>query len=42
VIIEQWRGNYNQIRPHSSLGYKPPTPATFISHTSQLQSAGVT
>ena len=42
VIIEQWRWNYNQIRPHSSLGYKPPTPATFISHTSQLQSAGVT
>jgi putative transposase len=42
VIIEQWRWHYNQIRPHSSLGYKPPTPATFISHISQLQPAGVT
>ncbi|MBT3241366.1 MAG: IS3 family transposase [Chloroflexi bacterium] len=42
VIIEQWRWHYNQIRPHSSLGYKPPTPATFIPHTSQLQPAGVT
>jgi transposase InsO family protein len=42
VIIEQWRWHYNQIRPHSSLGYTPPTPATFIALTSQLQHAGVT
>jgi transposase InsO family protein len=42
VIIEQWRWYYNQIRPHSSLGYKPPTPVTFIPHSSQLQLAGVT
>jgi putative transposase len=26
VLIEQWRGEYNQVRPHSSLGYKPPAP----------------
>ncbi len=26
VIIEQWRHHYNHIRPHSSLGYKPPVP----------------
>ena len=25
-IIEQWRREYNQIRPHSSLGYMPPVP----------------
>jgi len=24
VIIERWRRHYNTIRPHSSLGYKPP------------------
>jgi len=42
VIIEQWRWHYNQIRPHSSLRYKPPTPATFIPHSSQLQHVGVT
>jgi len=24
IIIEQWRRHYNQVRPHSSLGYKPP------------------
>ena len=26
VIIEQWRCEYNTIRPHSSLGYRPPAP----------------
>jgi len=24
VVIENWRRKYNQFRPHSSLGYKPP------------------
>lgn len=26
IIIEQWRGEYNTERPHSSLGYLPPAP----------------
>ena len=26
VIIENWRRCYNEIRPHSSLGYRPPAP----------------
>ena len=26
VIIGQWRHEYNTIRPHSTLGYKPPAP----------------
>lgn len=26
VLIEIWRKHYNQIRPHSSLGYRPPAP----------------
>jgi len=26
VIIERWRRHYNTVRPHSSLGYKPPAP----------------
>ena len=26
VLIERWRYEYNTIRPHSSLGYKPPAP----------------
>jgi transposase InsO family protein len=24
VLIEQWRVQYNEVRPHSSLGYRPP------------------
>jgi len=28
VLIEWWRQQYNQIRPHSALGYKPPAPET--------------
>ena len=30
VLIEQWRREYNQIRPHSSLGYRPPAPETIL------------
>ena len=26
VLVERWRREYNHIRPHSSLGYKPPAP----------------
>lgn len=30
TIIEQWRHHYNHVRPHSSLGYKPPAPLAKI------------
>jgi putative transposase len=26
IIIESWRQHYNRVRPHSSLGYRPPAP----------------
>ena len=26
ILIEQWRHEYNTVRPHSSLGYRPPAP----------------
>jgi transposase InsO family protein len=26
VLIEAWRRHYNTVRPHSSLGYRPPAP----------------
>ena len=26
ILIERWRHEYNEIRPHSSLGYQPPAP----------------
>jgi transposase InsO family protein len=28
VLIENWREEYNQFRPHSSLNYQPPAPET--------------
>lgn len=30
VLIERWRRHYNTIRPHSSLGYRPPAPVTIL------------
>jgi len=30
VLIESWRKEYNEIRPHSSLGYRPPAPRTLL------------
>jgi len=30
VLIEDWRQQYNQIRPHSSLGYRPPAPEAIM------------
>ena len=26
VLVERWRVHYNNVRPHSSLGYRPPAP----------------
>ena len=30
ILIKRWRQHYNTIRPHSSLGYKPPAPETIL------------
>jgi putative transposase len=30
VLIESWRREYNEIRPHSSLGYRPPVPRIIL------------
>jgi len=30
VIIESWRRHDNAVRPHISLGYKPPAPQVFV------------
>jgi hypothetical protein len=30
VLIEQWRVHYNTVRPHSSLGYRPPAPEVTV------------
>ena len=36
TIIEDWRNHYNHIRPHSSLGYKPPAPMANIDTSHEL------
>jgi putative transposase len=41
VLIEMWRKHYNTIRPHSSLGYRSPIPATILAQTTQIQSVGL-
>jgi putative transposase len=30
VMIEQWRREYNMIRPHRALGYRPPAPEAIL------------
>jgi putative transposase len=30
IVIESWRRHYNAIRPHQSLGYRPPAPEVFV------------
>ena len=30
VLIEERRREYNQVRPHSSLGYRPPAPEVIV------------
>jgi putative transposase len=30
IVIESWRRHYNTIRPHASIGYKPPAPDVFV------------
>ncbi|SOR32432.1 conserved protein of unknown function [Methylorubrum extorquens] len=29
IVIGLWQNTYNRVRPHSSLGYRPPAPASF-------------
>ena len=31
VLIAEWRREYNQVRPHSALGYRPPAPEAMMS-----------
>ena len=37
VLIEMWRMHYNTVRPHSSIGCKPPAPANVLVQHSQMQ-----
>ncbi|GKS69670.1 hypothetical protein W03_16740 [Nitrosomonas sp. PY1] len=35
AIVDQWIREYNTIRPHSSLGYKPPAPEIIVTPSSR-------
>ena len=30
VVIESWRRHYNGVRPHASLGFRPPAPEVVL------------
>ena len=30
ILIEEWRKEYDQVRPHSTLDYRPPAPESMI------------
>ena len=42
ILIEMWRNHYNMVRPHSSLGYRPPTPAAVVIQSSQIKQISLT
>ena len=42
ILIEMWRKEYNTIRPHSSLGYRPPAPAAVVMQPARTQMVGLT
>jgi transposase InsO family protein len=39
VLIERWRVRYKTVRPHSSLGYRPPAPGAIVPWTPALGAA---
>ena len=39
ILVEQWRKEYNTVRPHSALGYKPPAPEAWQFSPSLADSA---
>jgi putative transposase len=39
VLVRRWRRQYNQVRPHSSLGYRPPAPEATLLQPATLRYA---
>ena len=39
-LVQGWRREYNQVRPHSSLGYRPPAPEATLLQPAALRFAG--
>jgi putative transposase len=42
IMVEMWRKEYNTVRPHSSLGYRPLAPEAIPIQPSQFQQVGLT
>jgi hypothetical protein len=38
VLAERWRVHYNTVRPHFSLGYRPPAPEAWVAPDCDYQS----
>ncbi len=41
VLIDRWRQEYNHVRPHSSLGYRPPAPEAILPGSQILPASGL-
>ena len=41
ILIEDWRRHYNTVRPHSSIGYRPPAPEAVLPRPITLSYAAV-
>ncbi len=41
VLTAQWRNEYNHVRPHSALGYRPPAPEAILTTSSTLEATSV-
>ena len=41
VLVERWRREYNQVRPHSSLNYLPPAPEAIMPPEQEPLALGV-
>lgn len=40
VLVERWRRTYNGVRPHSSIGYRPPAPEAVLTRPPVSASTG--
>ncbi|MBP1184195.1 integrase core domain-containing protein [Methylobacterium sp. PvR107] len=39
AVIALWQNTYNRVRPHSSLGYRPPAPVSYPAPAARLPMA---
>lgn len=41
AVVSAWRHHYNHVRPHSSLGYRPPAPLAILTEDPNIRSGRV-